>query len=79
VTELDQQLNETAEAFDSVAPTYDGPQGNNDMIQRMRDIVWERIDTLLSEVPSNLIDLGCGTGIDAEHFARMGHHVVATT
>ena len=78
MTELDQQLNETAEAFDSVAPTYDGPQGNNDMIQRMRDIVWERIDTLLSEVPSNLIDLGCGTGIDAEHFARMGHHVVAT-
>ena len=78
MTELSQQLNETAEAFDSVAPTYDGPQGNNDMIQRMRDIVWRRIDALLPDVPSNLIDLGCGTGIDAEHFARMGHHVVAT-
>ncbi|MFM2079084.1 MAG: hypothetical protein RJA49_2974 [Actinomycetota bacterium] len=75
---LEQMLDETALAFDSVAPTYDGPQGNNDLIQRMRDIVWRQVDALLPGVPSNLIDLGCGTGIDAQHFAELGHHVTAT-
>ena len=31
----------------------------------MRDIVWQQIDGLLPTGPANLIDLGCGTGIDA--------------
>jgi SAM-dependent methyltransferase len=78
VSDLDQQLQATALAFDSVAPTYDGPQGNNHLIQRMRDIVWRQIDALLPAVPAEMIDLGCGTGIDAQHFAELGHHVVAT-
>jgi ubiquinone/menaquinone biosynthesis C-methylase UbiE len=78
VTDLARRLQDTAEAFDSVAPTYDGPQGNNDLIQRMRDIVWRQIDELLPPAPAELIDLGCGTGIDAQHFAELGHHVVAT-
>ncbi|MEN9647157.1 MAG: hypothetical protein RL238_3826 [Actinomycetota bacterium] len=76
--DLATMLDETALAFDSVAPTYDGPQGNNDLIQRMRDIVWAQIDDLLPSRPSALIDLGCGTGIDAQHFAELGHHVTAT-
>ena len=75
---LDRQLLDTANAFDSVAPTYDGPQGNNDLIQRMRDITWTRISSLLPAGGGALIDLGCGTGIDAEHFARLGHDVLAT-
>jgi SAM-dependent methyltransferase len=78
VSQLDERLHDTALAFDSVAPTYDGPQGNNQLIQRMRDIVWRQIDALLPAVPAELIDLGCGTGIDAQHFAELGHHVVAT-
>ena len=44
----------------------------------MRDIVWQQIDGLLPTGPANLIDLGCGTGIDAQHFAELGHHVTAT-
>jgi SAM-dependent methyltransferase len=75
---LDSQLRDTANAFDSVAPTYDGPQGNNDLIQRMRDITWSRIGALLPAGAATMIDLGCGTGIDAAHFAGLGHHVVAT-
>lgn len=75
---LDRQLLDTADAFDSVAPTYDGPQGNNDLIQRMRDITWARIESLLPSDQASLIDLGCGTGIDALHFAEQGHRVLAT-
>ena len=37
---------DTADAFDSVAADYDGPQGNNELIQRMRDLTWARIDAL---------------------------------
>lgn len=67
----------TAAAFDGVAPTYDGPQGNNDLIQRMRDITWERVAMMFPH-GARLIDLGCGTGIDALHFAQAGYRVHAT-
>ncbi|RDS81938.1 class I SAM-dependent methyltransferase [Dyella psychrodurans] len=71
------QLLDTQRAFDSVAADYDGPRGNNELIQRMRLTLW---DTVRDAVPpgSRLLDLGCGTGIDAAEFARQGHHVVAT-
>ena len=72
------QLTETAAAFDSVAATYDGPQGNNELIQRMRDITWARIESRILSQPMAMIDIGCGTGLDAAHFADLGHHVVAT-
>jgi SAM-dependent methyltransferase len=74
---VSEQLAATAAAFDSVAPTYDGPQGNNPLIQRMRELVWDRVNGLLAG-PSTLIDIGCGTGIDAQYFAQRGHHVYAT-
>ncbi|TAM61554.1 MAG: class I SAM-dependent methyltransferase [Rhodanobacter sp.] len=73
----DAQLLETQRAFDSVAADYDGPRGNNELIQRMRITLW---DTVHSGVPAGarLLDLGCGTGIDAVEFAQRGFHVVAT-
>jgi SAM-dependent methyltransferase len=71
------QLLDTQRAFDSVAADYDGPRGNNDLIQRMRLTLW---DTVRREVPngSRLLDLGCGTGIDAVEFASRGYPVVAS-
>src|SRR3546814_1517765 len=71
------QLRETRHAFDSVAADYDGPRGNNALIQRMRRTLWEVVHR---ELPSGsrLLDLGCGTGIDALHFANRGYPVVAT-
>ena len=71
------QLLETQRAFDSVAADYDGPRGNNELIQRMRQTLW---DTVLHETPTGgrLLDLGCGTGIDALEFARRGYDVVAS-
>lgn len=71
------QLHDTQRAFDSVAADYDGPRGNNELIQRMRRTMW---GVVCREFPSDsrLLDLGCGTGIDALEFARRGYRVVAT-
>ena len=59
---------DTQQAFDSVAADYDGPLGNNELIQRMRKSVWK---LLADNFPpgSRLLDLGCGTGLDAAHLA----------
>ena len=77
MSEVEAHLAATAAAFDSVAPTYDGPLGNNELIHRMRRIVWDRVELFL-DGPSVLLDIGCGTGIDAQHFAELGHQVLAT-
>jgi SAM-dependent methyltransferase len=71
------QLRDTQQAFDSVAADYDGPRGNNALIQRMRQTLWT---TVKRELPSGarLLDLGCGTGLDAAEFARSGYRVLAT-
>jgi len=70
-------LAQTQAAFDSVAADYDGPRGNNALIQRMRDTMWRELEKRF-ESRARLIDLGCGTGIDAEHLARSGRTVLAT-
>lgn len=66
-------------AFDAVAPGYDGPLGNNALVQRLRarlrGAVLERLRTTSSE--QSLLDLGCGPGQDAEFFARRGDRVMA--
>ncbi len=74
---LQARADDTAAAFDGVAATYDGPQGNNDLIQRMRDITWRRMSQIFP-AGSRLLDLGCGTGIDALHLATGGYRVHAT-
>lgn len=75
--ELTHQLQDTQAAFDSVAADYDGPRGNNALIQRMRDEVWR---TLARNFPAGarLLDLGCGTGLDAVYLGQQGYRVLAT-
>lgn len=70
------QTVETLEAFDGVASIYDGPFGNNSLIRRMRKTMWKEI---MERAPAgaNILDMGCGTGIDAIHFAKQGYHIHA--
>lgn|SRR6185437_7252000 len=70
------QLHDTRDAFDSVAADYDGPRGNNDQIQDMRSDMWRSLDATFPR-SSRLIDLGCGTGLDAVRMAKRGHFVTA--
>jgi SAM-dependent methyltransferase len=72
----EQQYVDTGRAFDSVASDYDGPLGNNLLVQQMREVLW-RIVAELAAPGSRLLDLGCGTGLDALHFAQSGYGVTA--
>ncbi len=69
-------LDDTRAAFDSVAADYDGPRGNNALIRDMRREMWRWLDIAFAP-GSQLIDLGCGTGLDAVRMAQSGHHVLA--
>lgn len=71
------RLEDTRAAFDSVAADYDGPRGNNALIQDMRAEMWRWLDRTFP-APSRLLDLGCGTGLDVVRMAGLGHHVTAT-
>ncbi len=68
----DRQLLDTQRAFDRVAADYDGPTGNNDVVQLMRSAMWR---TVVATVPrgGHLLDLGCGTGLDLAHFVSEGY------
>src|SRR5579859_3269253 len=73
----DSRLQETRRAFNRAAAAYDGPAGNNVLIQRMRAQMWQTLTTTFPP-GARLLDLGCGTGLDAAYLAARGYAVLAT-
>ncbi len=71
----DARLLETRRAFDAVAPDYDGPTGNNELIQRLRLPLYREV-TARFPPGSRLLDLGGGTGLDAAYLAKRGYEIV---
>ncbi|HEY3291330.1 MAG TPA: methyltransferase domain-containing protein [Anaerolineae bacterium] len=72
----EQRYYETALAFDSVAAAYDGELGNNRLVRQMRAPLWTSVERLAAP-GAHLLDLGCGAGLDAVHFAQLGYTVTA--
>lgn len=76
ITHSGRMLLDTRLAFDRVAAAYDGPMGNNALIRRMRRTMWATLAETFS-LGARLVDLGCGTGLDAEYLGRSGYQVIA--
>jgi SAM-dependent methyltransferase len=66
-----------AQPFDAAAPRYDAQFSRRIPAQWLRAMVHRRVDPLLAN-NSLILEIGCGTGEDAVHFARQGHRVFAT-
>jgi SAM-dependent methyltransferase len=69
-------LLDTQRAFDGVATDYDRANAENTILCAMRARVWSAVDHYVAPA-SDILDLGCGPGCDAERFASKGHRVTA--
>jgi SAM-dependent methyltransferase len=63
--------------FDALAAEYDRHWAGTAAGALQREQVWRRIDRLWRP-GERILELGCGTGIDALHLARRGIRVLAT-
>lgn len=67
----------SAQAFDTLAATYDQTFSHTPLGQLLREATWRRIDAVFAS-GSHILEIGCGTGEDAIHLARRGVQVTAT-
>jgi SAM-dependent methyltransferase len=58
-------------AFDTIANQYDALWTGSAIGRAQREAVWRWIDPLFAP-GDRILDLGCGTGADAVHFAKCG-------
>jgi ubiquinone/menaquinone biosynthesis C-methylase UbiE len=63
--------------FDRMAGSYDALWTDTAIGRAQRSLVWRRLDGLFQE-GQRILDIGCGTGKDAAHFAARGIQVHAT-
>jgi SAM-dependent methyltransferase len=58
-------------AFDKLAHKYDAVWSDTPVGKAQRLAVWQRMDPLFKK-GDVVLDLGCGTGVDAQHFLSRG-------
>ena len=63
--------------FDGMAESYDAVWTNTAVGRAQRNLVWRDVDALF-RAGEQILDVGCGTGEDASHFAARGLRVHAT-
>jgi SAM-dependent methyltransferase len=68
---------EIGAGFDRAAESYDRQVGTNAAMRHMRRVSLEALDAAFRPGQS-VIEIGCGTGIEAAHLARRGVRVLAT-
>jgi SAM-dependent methyltransferase len=61
-------------AFDKLADRYDRLWSETAIGREQRTAVWRRIDPLF-DAGNRVLDLGCGTGVDARHLIERGVEV----
>ncbi len=69
-------IQETTAAFDAHAAHYDAIVEPNLLLKTMRAALWTEVERRVPP-PARLLDLGCGTGLDAVHLAGRGYQVTA--
>jgi ubiquinone/menaquinone biosynthesis C-methylase UbiE len=67
----------SATVFDRIADSYDALWTTTAIGRAQRDLVWREVDPLFQS-GERILDIGCGTGEDAIHFAERGVTVYAT-
>ena len=65
-------------AFDAPASAYDREFTYSRIGMAQRQQVWRYLDPMLRTPSMEVLELNCGTGIDAVHMAKAGHRVLAT-
>ncbi len=63
--------------FDELAHDYDASFTATRLGRWLRSTVWQHADGSFGS-NARILEIGCGTGEDALHFASLGHNVVAT-
>ncbi len=70
---------DTELAFDKAAHSYDGDFSETSVGKAQRGQVWKILDKELTKNTSlDILELSCGTGLDAVFMAQKGHKVLAT-
>ena len=73
---IESNIEQASRAFSAQSVHFDSDEESNRILKWMRKQVYRHEEEFL--LPhSNILELNAGTGIDALHFARMGHSVFA--
>jgi len=71
-----EHLIQVSAPFNAIAATYDDSFSNSSIGRVQRDLVWVEADRAF-RTGQHVLEINCGTGIDALHFASRGLNVLA--